>query len=742
MSDGVNKLKELLFDTEARRLDEVNRRLVLLAETETQRHGELSRRVDAVFERAGTVERMQKSVAGVIDGALRDAEIDRHDSLSKAVAPLVVSTIKYELKNSQDEMVDALYPITGRLVKQYVTAAVNEKMLKANEELARKMPGARLAMRIKSMFSRVSPAEQLLAASQRLEVEELFLVRRGTGELVAHWDRAVPAQSTQTAAQTGVQTGKSNRGALVPSYLSAITSFAEEAFDADKASLRTLDMGDSRIFLRSSPAYLLAAKCSGRSKVTVEQVVDDEFLRLLEKHHDAFYADATSTTDAVARDKAAAAAVKALPALARDLDNKIGAAEVAATTAAKIDFTPLYMLAALILIPLLSALGWYSWQSYLTQKTEVAAQNVLAAMPELNGFPVQVLVDRGGRALTVSGLAPSNPVREVLVGRLAGATAERVAVRDRLGVLPAGTAIAPPVDLGPLVSSIQRVETDAALAPVRRAIARADIRVGETLLHVERLLPGAGAAERERLDRGRILLRNAATEIATIKQQLNGRVASGELNPPLTRLQADLSGAEDEIGALAGRIVAASRPSNAVVTDPAVPAEDAAFAAERLASMLVALERTAPVKPIEQRVGVLSDKIDAIRFPAPDARQRLEAWTRANAVFFANGTDFGDDAKVGAALDQLVALMRQSDTLVRVVGYTDERGGANINTGLALSRADKVVAALVSRGATREKLVAVGRSNGNDLTPVVGPNSANRRVEFETGFIGETGSSR
>ena len=123
MSDGVNKLKELLFDTEARRLDEVNRRLVLLAETETQRHGELSRRVDAVFERAGTVERMQKSVAGVIDGALRDAEIDRHDSLSKAVAPLVVSTIKYELKNSQDEMVDALYPITGRLVKQYVTAA-------------------------------------------------------------------------------------------------------------------------------------------------------------------------------------------------------------------------------------------------------------------------------------------------------------------------------------------------------------------------------------------------------------------------------------------------------------------------------------------------------------------------------------------------------------------------------------------------------------------------------------------
>lgn len=738
MSDGVNKLKELLFDTEARKLDEVNRRLQLLAETESQRHTDLSRRVDAVFERAGTTERMQRSVAGILDGALRDAEIDKHDSLSKAVAPLVVSTIKYELKNSQDEMVDALYPITGRLVKQYVTAAVNEKMLKVNEELAKKMPGARLAMRIKSMFSRVSPAEQLLAASQRLEVEELFLVRRGTGELVAHWDRAAPPASSQP----GGPGAKSNRGALVPSYLSAITSFAEEAFDADKASLRTLDMGDSRIFLRSSPAYLLAAKCAGRSKVTVEQVVDDEFLRLLEKHHDAFYADATSTTDAAARDKAAAAAVKALPPLARDLDSKIGAAEAAATTAAKIDFTPLYMLAALILIPLLSALGWSSWQNYLTQKTEVAAQGVLAAMPELNGFPVQVLVDRGGRALTVSGLAPSNPVRETLVGRLAGATPERVTVRDRLGVLPAGTALPPPVDLRPLESSIARVETDAALAPVRRAIARADIRVAETLRHVERLQPGASGVERERLDRGRILLRNAATEIVTVKQQLNGRIAAGELNPVLARLQADLTGAEDEIGALAGRTAVASRPAGTAVTDPAVPAEDAAFAAERLASMLVALERTAPVKPIEQRVGVLSDKIDAIRMPVPDARQRLDNWARANAIFFANGIDFSDETRANAAFDQLAVLIREANSLVRVVGYTDERGGANINNGLALSRADKVMANLLSRGVARDRMVAVGRSNGNDLTPAVGPGSANRRVEFEVGFIGETGAAR
>ena len=77
MSQGVDRLKELLFDTEARKLDELNRRLQLQAEAETARHGALSQRVDAVFKRAGTEELLRKNVAIVIDGALREAEIAR-----------------------------------------------------------------------------------------------------------------------------------------------------------------------------------------------------------------------------------------------------------------------------------------------------------------------------------------------------------------------------------------------------------------------------------------------------------------------------------------------------------------------------------------------------------------------------------------------------------------------------------------------------------------------------------------
>jgi outer membrane protein OmpA-like peptidoglycan-associated protein len=741
MSDGVNKLKELLFDTEARRLDELNRRLQLLSETETLRHDDLSKRVDVVFERAGSTERMQASVAAVLDGALRDAEVKQHDSLSKAVAPLVVTTIKYELKNSQDEMVDALYPITGRLVKQYVTAAVNDMMIKINDDMAKKMPGARLVMRLRSLTRGVSMGAIALADAQKLTLDEVFLVRRGTGELVAHWDRLAPSIATSGSMAGRSTAPKSNRGALVPSYLSAMTAFAEEAFDANTASLRTLDMGDARIFVRSSPAYLLAAKCDGRGPAAVESVIDVEFLKLLDTHHSTFANDTPNLTDQAARDKAAAAVKKILPAFATNLDAQLENAHLQSTGPAAIDFTPLYMLATLILVPLLAIGGWFGWQTYLTQKTEVAAQNLLAASPEFNGYPVQLQVERGGRTMTVSGLAPSVEARTVLIQRLGGA-AEKLVVRDRLGVLPEG---AKSTDLRPVEMSIQRIEANAALAPTRRAIARIEGRIADAKRDIDRIAPLLPTAEKAGLLSGQKRLEDASALLPSIRQLFdrmgNEQVGKTEaLAVPLTQLLTVLMAAERAISPSTG----GNNVSTAAASDPVLTAEDASFAIERLASTLLAIERTASVKPIEQRVGALASKIDAFRSVDLDSRQRLILWTRANAVFFSNGTDFTDDATVSTMLDELAVLMREASLLVRVAGFTDEQGRSNAakNNSLALARAEKVIAALVARGVPLDQMVAIGRPSGPDISTSSGLNNRNRRVEFEAGFVGEGTTQR
>ena len=125
--------------------------------------------------------------------------------------------------------------------------------------------------------------------------------------------------------------------------------------------------------------------------------------------------------------------------------------------------------------------------------------------------------------------------------------------------------------------------------------------------------------------------------------------------------------------------------------------------------------------------------------PVPSARERLRSFTANNAVFFGNGDEFRDPARVQRVLAELAQLAKEARALVRIIGYTDERGAQTRNSPLAQSRADKVAGALAALGVPRNRMVTVGRSTGPDISPSTGPDSANRRVSFELGFEGEAG---
>lgn len=549
MTSPVDRLKELLFDAEAQRLVEVQRRIDALSDAERQRHddwakrqGLLQDRVDQVFERAGTVERLQKSVAEVIDGALRDAEVTKHEPLSRAVAPLVIKTIKTELKNSQAELVEAVYPMTGMIVKQYVQAAMADLTADINRRLGGKLP-SELEARAKSLG--VSVGELALVETEELKVDELFLVKRGSGDLVAHWERMV--EGGVASSGTG-----SNRDILIAGYLTGITAFSEEAFDETKGSLRALDMDGQRIFVRASPAYLLAARCSGRAPQSVERIIDDEFMRVLSAYQDGM--TAAATTDNI------------LPSVARSLgerfDTERQRIERDADAASKpAGFGRLYALLAVILLPLIAWFSWQTWRHWQVQRVLSEARGVLSADATLRGYPITLQAADGGRRLVVAGLTPSTAAR------------------------------------GRFVEALRRALPD--------------------------------------------------------------------------------TGIEDASSVLA--------------------------------------------QPTDDRT----------------SRDRLDAFARDRAVFFAEGLEFADGRSANEAVERLAGLMRDNDAVMRVIGYTDDRGDPVANQQLAQTRAERIAVLLVAQGIARARLAVVGRTGGLDLSRTSGPGSANRRVSFELGYVGE-----
>jgi outer membrane protein OmpA-like peptidoglycan-associated protein len=429
MTSSVDRLKELLFDQEAQRLSDVQRRIDQLSTSETERHeqvirlqGELRQRVDQVFERAGTEDRLLKSVAQVIDGALREAEVTKHEPLSRAVAPVVVKLIKTELKNSQKELVAAIYPMTGAIVKQYVQAAMADLTADINRRLGGKQPSD-IEARAKDLG--ITVAQLAFIETQALKVDELFLVKRGSGDLIAHWERPLddaPAVTPEATARG------SNRDVLIAGYLTGITAFSEEAFDEQKSSLRAIDMDGQRIFVRASPAVLLAARVSGRAPQSVERIIDDEFVKVLAAYQET--------------DKSKAGDVDALlTTVSTSLGDRFEAERRRIDAAAREAAKPpgvnrLYILAAAILLPLIALIGWQTWRQWQSQRVADEARAIVAADPALRGFPITLAATSAGSRLLVSGLTPSAEARARLADSLRRAFPAAV-LEDTTGVLPA-----------------------------------------------------------------------------------------------------------------------------------------------------------------------------------------------------------------------------------------------------------------------------------------------------------------
>jgi outer membrane protein OmpA-like peptidoglycan-associated protein len=579
MAQDVSKLKELLFESESRMLSD------------------LSQRMNLVFERAGSQERFTASVAGVLDDALRQAEVDRHAELSQAIAPLIVKTIKTEIRGSQDELAEALYPAMGRMVRAYVASAVRDLM----DDINRRLESNAFMLRVRSLLTGRPVAELAFAEGQRLTIDEIFLIRRGSGALLGHWP---------------VGRGASAHDRQVSGILTAINEVATEAFEADQAALRRIDLGSSLVYLRASPTSLLAAKCRGAAPASVEQTIDLQFLNAIERLR-TLLNGASDTSDRAINALLADLAAKLEQEIA-DQHEKFARRRSALSPAAVLLWSLGLLLAGWA--------GWSAYSSYATGEARTTGERVIAAQAELNGYPLHVAVERRGAEVALLGLVPTAGAAHDVIGRLRTAL-PHAEIIDRTAALPTN-----------LLDALQA-------------------RVGQ-------------------------LASDTAQSDAALKSGIAG-VAS-EVKSGIEALRAALA-----------------------ETDKARQADLEALRAE-LARAL-----------------------------APSARARLEAWTRTHAIFFTKDTSYRDPRVAAAALDELAKLIQETDVLVRVVGFTDEKGGQERNIPLSQARANTIVSELTSRGIPASRLVAVGRNNIEDLSPVIGDASPNRRVEFETGFDGE-----
>jgi len=190
-------------------------------------------------------------------------------ALAEALAPTIQETLRESVRKDPHVLADALFPVMGPAIRKSITETLRSMLESFNEALEHSLSWRGIQWRIESLRTGRPFAEIVVMHSLLYRVEQVFLIHRETGLVLAHV--VAPAVATQDPT-------------LVAGMLSAIQQFVHDSFESPRDdSLGSLTVGELEVFVEQGPHAVLAAVIRGHApasyrlalKETLENVEGD-----------------------------------------------------------------------------------------------------------------------------------------------------------------------------------------------------------------------------------------------------------------------------------------------------------------------------------------------------------------------------------------------------------------------------------------------------------------------------------
>lgn len=200
-------------------------------------------------------EQLSPKIAPILEARL---ELMRQN-FPKEYEKVVDKLIQRRIQNSQEQIVEVIYPVLGTMIKKYIDHQF--QMLKESIEarIAAMQKKLNFWQRLKMRWAGVSEAELMMAASQVPVVHEIYLVERHSGILLAHAAREENLDKESVAGM-----------------LTAIKSFVEDAFHRDGEELDYISYHNYKILVENYRSYFLAAMLEGSISAAERAILADK----------------------------------------------------------------------------------------------------------------------------------------------------------------------------------------------------------------------------------------------------------------------------------------------------------------------------------------------------------------------------------------------------------------------------------------------------------------------------------
>lgn len=211
----------------------------LLLEEDRDKFSDLSNRI---LEK----EKLSEKVTPLVDEKIEDLR----KNFPVYFGSTITETIKVQIRDSQDEVVEALYPIMGKLIKKAIVSEITKLSDSINKTITEKFSITEILKRF--FKGKKSDAEDVLQEVFEPIIEEVFIIEKDSGLLSGNFTRGNIADKD-----------------MVSGMLTAIKSFAEEAFSKENQNLEDIRFDNFQLTIKNFKTIYIAIATSG--------VINNEF---------------------------------------------------------------------------------------------------------------------------------------------------------------------------------------------------------------------------------------------------------------------------------------------------------------------------------------------------------------------------------------------------------------------------------------------------------------------------------
>ncbi|MCH2192660.1 cell envelope biogenesis protein OmpA [Kordia sp.] len=201
----------------------------------------------------------QKKLSNKVDPIIDNKLEEFIEEIPETLGPTITEALAEQIKNSKDQVVEALYPIMGKMIKKYISQEISLLSERINKQLEDSFSTKSWKRKFKSWFGGVKEEELLLSELNAIsKIEQVLVIEKNSGLLIGQYAK------TETIDKD-----------MVSGMLTAIKSFVEDAFQGKSQNLELIEYELYHIHIQSFVSFYVAVAISGEYNLIFKNKLQD-----------------------------------------------------------------------------------------------------------------------------------------------------------------------------------------------------------------------------------------------------------------------------------------------------------------------------------------------------------------------------------------------------------------------------------------------------------------------------------